>query len=527
MQCQGRTRSGKRCRNRSLDTELFCDIHMRVNHAHNLALMLPLILGVLVAYFFFFGMFFNTVIFGIFDINYLKYAGLEDLLLNMVHFGAIITLIILLIWISYAVILSIGCAIWLIFRMVKSTGMSGLGLGDRMKVIGTSLLIYMINILMLIVVLFPKRNRKPFDRMALARQKMALSLDDLRIREGGPIKGRPLINAQDVYQNYLYFRSVGNHRFFMSIALLFLVTLAVTYYTGHEAQRTRTCSLEKAGNIELNSPDILPFPAYILKQDCISSDQQQNDPDGLTATFVRALWGIFKFSSVIVQSPEGQIELLHLATTSRFDLFFNGADGRSLALPRGILTLQDATKEKDDGNSLFSALKRQFGKLEQNISQSNRTLFGLGRDLQKTTAELNRLNQTSSRRNQSQNLPSLASRLSHLPPHLASCWTKEPSLYVQFIKEAHILKQASTLKSILRLSRKILKKPNQTILLAGYADPPGDDTFNFRLSLKRAQHVSTLLQNLGISETRLYAAGMGENSSRDLPRRRVEIRICD
>lgn len=524
MQCQGKTRSGKRCRNRSLDSELFCDIHMRVDHSYNLALLLPLILGVLVTYFFIFGMFFNTVVFGIFDVNYLKYVGLEDLLLNMVRFGGTITLIILLIWVSYAVILSTLCGIWLVFRMVKTTGQSNLKFTDRLKVIALSLAIYLFHLFSMLVVLFPKRNRKRFDKVILTQQKLAHTLQELRTNTGSPIKGKPLINAQDIFQNFLYFRSVGNHRFLMSIVLLFLVTLGITYYTGGEAENARNCTIMKSGIEENYSTSSIPFPAFILERDCQLTEDISQDPKGLTATFARALSGIFKFTPVIVQSGDGQIPLLHLASTSRFDLFFNGADGHALALPRGILTLQDTVLDDKESLPLFANLEKQFSELGQNLSQSNQALFGLGRDLKETNEELDRLNKTTFQiaRHQFPNtIPAPQQAL------IDSCGAKDPALHVQFIKGAYILNSASTLKSILRLSKSDLMATDQPVLVSGFADPHGDDDMNLRLSTRRAQHVVLLLQKLGIDQQRLFALGMGENNSRLLPRRRVEIRICN
>ena len=51
-----------------------------------------------------------------------------------------------------------------------------------------------------------------------------------------------------------------------------------------------------------------------------------------------------------------------------------------------------------------------------------------------------------------------------------------------------------------------------TIVVAGHTDSTGSDAYNQRLSNRRADSVSSYLQNLGVSGRRLDAIGYGENS---------------
>lgn len=528
MQCQGKTRNGQRCRNRSLDNELFCDIHMRVNHSYNLALLLPLLLSILAVYFFFFGLFFNTAIFGVFDINYLKYAGLEDLFLDMLRFGGVVTLILLVVWICYAILLFLFCGLALIFRMVKSTGQSKLGFFDRLKIIGLSLMVFMFNILLLLVVLFPKRNRRKPSTISIKREKFARTLQDLRTRPGGLIEGRPFLNAQDIFQEYLYLKSAGNHRFFMSILLLFIVSVGVTYYAGGKAEYARACTLMQNPSSDTGNQVSLPFPAFILAENCQITAPKSVQQQGLTSTFIGAITGFFNFTPVLVQASQKQVFLLHLATTSRFDLFFNGQDGRSLVLPRGTLTFLDDEQDNSSYSSAISTLVNQFSKLEKKLFASNRTLFGLGKDLQKTNEELTRLNQNDTAQpplNPSQTTDENTVFAVRTVP--ASCWQKEPIQMVTFSKGSHVITDATALDSLIQLSLAYRRKPDISLVIFGYADPDGAAAMNQRLSQRRANHVTHLLEKLGINRLRLIPRGLGEDDNSQNQQRRVEIRVCD
>ena len=80
----------------------------------------------------------------------------------------------------------------------------------------------------------------------------------------------------------------------------------------------------------------------------------------------------------------------------------------------------------------------------------------------------------------------------------------------------------------------ILKKDNETILMiVGHTDSTGDETYNLRLSERRAQSAMTFMQANGLSSSRLQISGRGElepigDNSTDAGRqknRRIEVAI--
>ncbi|MBL4906443.1 MAG: OmpA family protein [Sneathiella sp.] len=501
---------------------------MRVNHSSNLTLMIPILTGLLVGYFFFFGLFFDTVIFGVFDINYLKYAGIEDLFLNMLRFGGMITLILIFIWISYAILLFFICGIWLIVRMIRTTQKTDLNFVDRLKIIGLSLAVFSLNILLMLVVLFPKRNRKGADKMILKRENFVRAILEMKDKSATAKAGKPFITANDIFQNYLYFKSVGNHRFFMSIFLLLIVTLGVTYHAGGKAENARACVSVQKGNQQTQHEPLLPFPAFILERPCqLTMAETQTEEAGLTDIFISSLTGFFDFTPMIVQAPNGQIDLLHLATTSRFDLFFNGKDGRSLALPRGTLTLLYADQKEEDSAQSVSTFEEKLKKLEEYLSDSSRTLFGLGKDLKKTNEELvqlNKKNKHSSSRHTGPHRSRQSSYAAKVIP--VSCWNRKPEQVIGFALGSYVIEDANTLDALVHLTSTYRRDKENSVVITGYADPVGSTSVNLKISLQRALHVANLIEKLGISRQRILPIGMGENDSMELPQRRVEIRSC-
>jgi outer membrane protein OmpA-like peptidoglycan-associated protein len=81
-----------------------------------------------------------------------------------------------------------------------------------------------------------------------------------------------------------------------------------------------------------------------------------------------------------------------------------------------------------------------------------------------------------------------------------------------------------------RLYAFLLKHPEVTVEIAGYADAQGDDEYNRKLSLERAKSVVSYLTAKGIPSKQLHAAGYGaSNASRDKSNaasdRRVELKV--
>ncbi|HAC16314.1 MAG TPA: hypothetical protein DCE78_10290 [Bacteroidetes bacterium] len=80
----------------------------------------------------------------------------------------------------------------------------------------------------------------------------------------------------------------------------------------------------------------------------------------------------------------------------------------------------------------------------------------------------------------------------------------------------------------------ILKKDNETILMiVGHTDSTGDESYNLRLSERRAQSAKSFMQAQGLSSTRIQMIGRGESepigdNSTDAGRqknRRIEVAI--
>ena len=77
------------------------------------------------------------------------------------------------------------------------------------------------------------------------------------------------------------------------------------------------------------------------------------------------------------------------------------------------------------------------------------------------------------------------------------------------------------------------KYPNTTIQVAGYTDSIGSSSYNQRLSKRRANSVSSYLENLGVRNSRIDAIGYGESQPRSSNstangrqlNRRVEIHV--
>ena len=84
-----------------------------------------------------------------------------------------------------------------------------------------------------------------------------------------------------------------------------------------------------------------------------------------------------------------------------------------------------------------------------------------------------------------------------------------------------------------KLSQSLTDYPNTNILVVGHTDNVGSDTYNRSLSEKRASSVSTYLNSLGVSKSRLTMQGRGEtepNASNETEsgrqmNRRVELAI--
>ncbi|MBL4666511.1 MAG: hypothetical protein JKY04_03975, partial [Sneathiella sp.] len=381
MQCQGKTRTGNRCRNRSLDGELFCDVHMRVNHSHNLALVIPSIAGILFGYFFFFGLLFETLSLNVFNINYLQYAGLDDLFLNMVRFGTVVLILLLGLWLTYAVILCVVFTLVLIVQIIRSTLSQKLSFIDLLKSIGLSVGILMLNILRRAIYIIPSREGYRHNRIIVRRDNFTRALFEIRNSKGDYRPGRPFATARTVFQNYLYFNSMANHRLTVFSILLFLFSVGLLYHAIHKAEYARACSLLnsiKQSEVAVTTP---LSSAYTISQPCrldatyksansIKPDilgPKSEEPDTNNGFHMGLMTDFFDFFPVTVETNEGPAELLHLRSTSRFDIFFNGLSGSPLIIPKGVLIIPESRNGLGTSFSRFRQLETKFTRLENQL----------------------------------------------------------------------------------------------------------------------------------------------------------------
>lgn len=176
MQCEGITRAGRRCRNKALDDEIFCEIHLRVNRTYSLALLVPFLTILLLCYFFIFGLLFDTLVYGVFGLNYLKYAGLSDFFVSMFRTGGMLTVVVIKIWVAYSVLLAVLFSVILVVHMIIQTSHRHLRAGRRLKIVSLGLGIFVLNFLHMFVFILPERNRKDPSHILIGREHLARSL---------------------------------------------------------------------------------------------------------------------------------------------------------------------------------------------------------------------------------------------------------------------------------------------------------------------------------------------------------------
>ncbi|MEX1035585.1 MAG: OmpA family protein [Sneathiella sp.] len=550
MQCEGITRAGHRCRNKALDDEIFCEIHTRVNLTYNLALLVPFLTTLLLCYFFVFGLFFDTLVYGVFDLNYLKYAGLTDLFISMFRTGGMLTVLVLKVWVIYAVIVGVIFGIWLIVSVIHKTSRKHLKPVRRMKIVGLSLGIFILNILHRFVVLLPRRNRKNPSQILVGREHLALSLQRHKkalAPDGGP---DPAKAASAIYRRFLAVSTFNNHRFFVTLLLLVLASSGSILYAGHDARKMRECIIKVADKkivpaAEAKSPAL--YPGLNISGLCQGDLADLPENVDVTEKFRRSLTSFFTFPVVLLARGDSVDPVLYLGTTARFELFFNGStrlpfsvpvenlealygngtgegSGRITALEMridkiGKLAQGNSTTLETLGKSLqkretanTANLKRQLEELERSAAKSGTVLASLQQGLDRIGDVLNAVEQDHTKR-----------IVSTIPD---SCWETSPHMVVTFTVGSTRITGQETTELIQRLALGYVEKKSRFIVISGHSDPSGSTFDNYRLSRARAEEVHAILRDAGLETTALYMIGRGEDFSSNLPRRRVEIRDC-
>ena len=551
MQCEGITRDGHRCRNKALDDEIFCEIHTRVNRTYNLALLVPFLTTLLLCYFFVFGLFFETLVYGVFDLNYLKYAGLTDLFISMFRTGGMLTVLVLKIWVIYAVIVGVIFGVWLIVSVIRKTSHKHLKPMRRLKIVGLSLGIFILNILHRFVILMPKRNRRNPSQILVGREHLALSLQRHRRALTSDGEPDPSKAASDIYRRFLAVSTFNNHRFFVSILLLVVVSSGSILYAGHDARKMRECIIQVADKkivpaAEAAAPSL--YPGLNISSLCQSSLSDPPEDVDVTEKFRRSLISFFTFPVVLLARGEETDPVLYLGTTARFELFFNGQTRLPFSVPVENLAALFGDGNAEDSERVKSLETRLDG-IEKLAQSNSKAIDSLGKSVQRREArntanlqrKLNELEQSAAESGTAlavlqQGLDRIgdvlnAAELEHTERIVGtipdSCWQTSPHMVVTFSVGSTRVTGTETKELIRRLATNYSESESRFIVISGHSDPSGSTFDNYRLSRARAKEVHTLMRSAGLDSSALYMIGRGEDhSSSNLPRRRVEIRDC-
>ena len=551
MQCEGITRDGHRCRNKALDDEIFCEIHTRVNRTYNLALLVPFLTTLLLCYFFVFGLFFETLVYGVFDLNYLKYAGLTDLFISMFRTGGMLTVLVLKIWVIYAIIVGVIFGVWLIVSVIRKTSHKHLKPMRRLKIVGLSLGIFILNILHRFVILMPKRNRRNPSQILVGREHLALSLQRHRRALTPDGEPDPSKAASDIYRRFLAVSTFNNHRFFVSILLLVVVSSGSILYAGHDARKMRECIIQVADKkivpaAEAAAPSL--YPGLNISSLCQSSLSDPPEDVDVTEKFRRSLISFFTFPVVLLARGEETDPVLYLGTTARFELFFNGQTRLPFSVPVENLAALFGDGNAEDSERVKSLETRLDG-IEKLAQSNSKAIDSLGKSVQRREArntanlqrKLNELEQSAAESGTAlavlqQGLDRIgdvlnAVELEHTERIVGtipdSCWQTSPHMVVTFSVGSTRVTGTETKELIRRLATNYSESESRFIVISGHSDPSGSTFDNYRLSRARAKEVHTLMRSAGLDSSALYMIGRGEDhSSSNLPRRRVEIRDC-
>lgn len=544
MQCEGITRAGRRCRNRALGDEIFCEIHLRVNRTYNLALLAPFLTILLLCYFFVFGLTFDTLVYGVFELNYLQYAGLSDFFISMFRTGGMLTVVVVKIWFSFSVLLAVLFSAVLLIHMIIQTSHRHLNPVRRLKIIGLSLGIFVLNFLHMFVFILPERNRKEPSHILIGREHLARSLKHKKQEATRPHQTKSRATAFKYYQLFLNFCSFRNHKFSATIFLLVLISVLSLYHASVRARDARVCLIDAIKNKQapLLAPATL-YPGLNMANLCNTSRETQRDDINILLSFARTLGEFFTFPVVQFDIPSKDKPLIYLGSTERFELFFNGETRLPFVVPAQSLPrlfspsrATSITKNSDfavlkksvheNSTNLVSlskrisanptpgdlSLQKKIARIEEHANRSRKKLRQLELGLDKISYSLFNIESNSNKR-------SVAS----IP---AECWNRKPHLILSFDVGAAKIKSVTSVEKIERLALIFSKSEHQLILISGFADPSGSYFENARLSHRRAMEVESLMLQMGLKETIFYSVGHGENYSTNLPRRRVEIRDC-
>lgn len=549
MQCEGVTRAGRRCRNKALDDEIFCEVHLRVNRTYNLALLVPFLTTLVLCYFFVFGLFFETLHYGVFDLQYLKYAGLDDIFISALRIGGVLTVIVLKAWFFYTIFLAVIFGVWLLIRITMITSRKHLKPVRRLKIIGLSLGIFMLNVLHMFVFLLPKRNRRQPSQILIGREHLALSLHRHRNALHPATSPDGVDTARSIYRRFLAVCTFNNHRFFVTVLLLMLASTGSIIYAGHEARDLRECIIMVADRkiVPAAQETAKLYPALNMSNICDNDLSDLPEDVDVPTKFHKTLSGFFSFPVVRLNQQENSEPVLYLGSTSRFELFFNGSTRLPFAVPvenlgplyggennednarlttleskigtieklarentDNIATLAKSTRQRAQADT--ASLKLKLDTLERSAAKSAAALDSLEEGLGRVSYALNAVEHDHSKR-----------IIATIPDY---CWKLSPQMIVTFGVGSTEISGKEPISLIRKLASDYKEDGSHFIVISGHSDPSGSSFDNYRLSRQRAAAVTRLMADAGLDETALYMVGRGEDSSSNLPQRRVEIRDC-
>lgn len=549
MQCEGVTRAGRRCRNKALDDEIFCEVHLRVNRTYNLALLVPFLTTLVLCYFFVFGLFFETLHYGVFDLQYLKYAGLDDIFISALRIGGVLTVIVLKAWFFYTIFLAVIFGVWLLIRITMITSRKHLKPVRRLKIIGLSLGIFMLNVLHMFVFLLPKRNRRQPSQILIGREHLALSLHRHRNALHPATSPDGVDTARSIYRRFLAVCTFNNHRFFVTVLLLMLASTGSIIYAGHEARDLRECIIMVADRkiVPAAQETAKLYPALNMSNICDNDLSDLPEDVDVPTKFHKTLSGFFSFPVVRLNQQENSEPVLYLGSTSRFELFFNGSTRLPFAVPvenlgplyggennednarlttleskigtieklarentDNIATLAKSTRQRAQADT--ASLKLKLDTLERSAAKSAAALDNLEEGLGRISYALNAVEHDHSKR-----------IIATIPDY---CWELSPQMIVTFGVGSTEISGKEPISLIRKLASDYKEDGSHFIVISGHSDPSGSSFDNYRLSRQRAAAVTRLMADAGLDETALYMVGRGEDSSSNLPQRRVEIRDC-
>ena len=514
MQCQGETRNGNKCRNRSLQGELFCEVHLRVNHSRNLTLLLPGLILILAIYFVLTGLFFQVSLYNLFDISFLEFAGVEDIFLGAIKHAAVITLLLAAIWFLYSLILSVFFTILLTVGLFKSEAFSDLSYRQRLKATSIAIYVLLSNMLLRFILITPARGRIKNNKIKVTQKRFSKAFINLHNTDGQLRAGRPFKKAKDIFSRYLFFKEMGNHKFAILSLLLFGLSAGLYVTTYNFTESIKTCTLPDAQLSGSNKGKLLAFE---VTKPCKTEIKSIffNLKENLAAL-------LFPISNVTIEASDVSYQALHLGSTSRHEILYDQKIRKPIILPKNIQFSQAPspisifpTDLKKDIQKFAAIATEGFEKFTLYFKQIDTTIKEMKMEISALRKQVN------DNRTRPASLPNYVVKTSK-----QTCLRSPPVHVVNFEFNSSSLPNATALDRLRKFAKQYAQFENMDIVISGYTDPAGSLYVNHHVSKMRADRVMSVLNEAGISKNHLISLGLGISDNSHPQQRRAEIRIC-